>query len=167
MAIEAEKVIPQPVEKIVEAYTTEAFHRHLSAKVGSELKSFEVAWGQDGSVVISSVQAMGAERLPELARKVIKGTVTVNITDTWGAPDAGGSRRSDTLIKVNSAPVKALASQNLHARGDSETLATIRGEVEVKVPLIGNKVKTQAEPYMAKFVELQAKEVNRFIESQG
>lgn len=167
MAIEAEKVIPQPVEKIVEAYTTEAFHEHLAAKVGSELKSFEAAWSQDGSVVISSVQAMSADRLPELARKVMKGTVTVNITDTWGAPDAGGSRRSDTLININNAPVKALASQNLHARGDAETLATIRGEVDVKVPLIGNRIKAQAEPYMAKFVELQAKEVHAFIASQG
>lgn len=167
MAIEAEKVIPQPVEKIVEAYSTEAFHEHLAAKVGSELKSFEVTRSDDGSLVISSVQAMGAEKLPELARKVIKGTVTVNITDTWGAPDAGGSRRSDTLINVNGTPVKALASQNLHARADSETLATIRGEVDVKVPLIGNKLKAQAEPYMARFVELQAKEVNKFITSQG
>ncbi|WP_157983793.1 DUF2505 domain-containing protein [Nesterenkonia muleiensis] len=167
MAIEAEKVIPQPVEKIVEAYSAEAFHEHLAAKVGSELKSFEVTRSNDGSLVISSVQVMGAEKLPELARKVIKGTVTVNITDTWGAPDAGGSRRSDTLINVNGAPVKALASQNLHARTDSETLATIRGEVDVKVPLIGNKLKAQAEPYMARFVELQAKEVHKFITSQG
>lgn len=165
MAIEAEKVIPHPVENIVEAYTNEAFHHHLASKVGSELKSFEVTRPDDGSVVITSVQAMGAEKLPELARKVVKGTVTVNITDTWGAPDATGSRRSDTVVNVANAPVKATASQNLHARSASETLATVRGDVDVKVPLIGKKLKAQAEPYMARFIELQAKEVSTFIDS--
>lgn len=167
MALEAEKVIPQPVEKIVEAYSSKAFHEHLAKRVGSELKSFEVTTGEDGSLVISSVQAMSVDRLPDLAKKVLKGTVTVEITDTWGAPDAGGSRRSDTLVNVQGAPVKALASQNLHARGDAETLATIRGDVDVKIPLIGGKLKTQAEPYLAKFVKLQATEVNKFITSQG
>lgn len=167
MSIEAEKMIPHSVENIVEAYTSEAFHKHLATKVGSELKSFDVTRSDDGSVVISSVQAMGAEKLPDLARKVMKGTVTVNITDTWGAPDATGSRRSDTLVNVANAPVKAIASQNLHSRSESETLATVRGDVDVKVPLLGNKLKAQAEPYMAKFIELQAKEVSKFIDSQG
>jgi hypothetical protein len=166
VAIEAEKVIPHSVENIVEAYATEAFHTHLAAQVGSELKSFEVTRSDDGGVVISSVQAMGADKLPDLARKVVKGTVTVNITDTWGAPDAGGSRRSDTVVNVANVPVKGVASQNLHARSSTETLATVRGDVDIKIPLLGKKLKAQAEPHMAKFVELQAKEVSKFIESQ-
>ncbi|TLP76819.1 DUF2505 domain-containing protein [Nesterenkonia sphaerica] len=166
MAIEAERVIPHSVENIVEAYATEAFHSHLAAKVGSELKSFEVNRAADGSVVITSVQAMGAEKLPDLARKVVKGTVTVNITDTWGAPDAGGSRRSDTVVNVNNVPVKAVASQNLHARSSSETLATVRGDVDIKIPLLGKKLKAQAEPHMAKFIQLQATEVSKFIDAQ-
>ena len=51
MAIEAEKVIPHSVEKIVEAYSSEAFHNHLAGKVGSELKSFEVTRSADGGFV--------------------------------------------------------------------------------------------------------------------
>ncbi|NLS08901.1 DUF2505 domain-containing protein [Nesterenkonia sp. MY13] len=167
MALEAEKVIPHSVEAIVEAYASRAFHEHLAEKVGSELQSFEVTRQDDGGLVISSVQAMSADRLPDLAKKVIKGTVTVNITDTWSAPDAGGSRRSDTAVNVERAPVKATASQNLHVRGEEETLSTVRGDVDVKVPLIGKKLKAQAEPYMAKFVNLQAKEVSKFIKGQA
>lgn len=167
MALEAEKVIPQPVEKIVEAYSSRAFHEHLAKRVGSELKSFEVTKDDDGTLVISSVQAMSVDRLPDLAKKILRGTVTVEITDTWSAPDAGGSRRSDTLVNVQGAPVKALASQNLHARSEAETKATVRGEVDVKIPLIGKKLQTQAEPYLGKFVQLQAKEVHKFITSQG
>ncbi|WP_150460311.1 DUF2505 domain-containing protein [Nesterenkonia ebinurensis] len=167
MAIEAEKVIPHSVEKIVEAYASEAFHEHLAGKVGSTLKSFEVQKAAEGGFVISSVQQMPADKLPALAQKVFKGNVTVSITDTWSAPDAAGSRRSDTEVAISGAPVKSVAAQNLHARGEAETLSTVRGDVEVKVPLIGKKLKAQAEPYIAKFVELQAKEVSKFIKNQG
>ncbi len=37
----------------------------------------------------------------------------------------------------------------------------------MKIPLIGNKVKSAAEPYMRKFVELQAREVSKWIEKNG
>lgn len=166
MALESEKLIPHSAEEIVAAYVTKAFHEHLAAKVGSQLKSFEVTGTPEGGYVIQSVQLMSVDKLPDVAKKVLRGTVTVNITDTWSAADDTGSRRSDTEVNVSGAPVKAQASQTLHARSESETLATVRGEVEVKIPLIGNKVKSAAEPYIAKFVELQAKEVSKFIDSQ-
>lgn len=162
MAIESEKVIPHSTEEIVTAYASREFHEHLAAKVGSELRSFD-ATAHDGGWRIVTEQALSAEKLPEIARKVFKGTVNVTITDTWGAPDASGSRRSDTEVKVSGAPVKGLASQTLHARGPSETLATVRGDVDVKIPLIGGKIKSAAEPYIARFIELQAKEVSRFL----
>lgn len=167
MAIEAEKVIPHSADQIVEAYASRAFHEHLAAKVGSELRSFEVSGSAAEGCEVVSVQAMSADKLPEVAKKVIRGTVNVTITDTWSAPDASGSRRSDTRVEVSGAPVKGLASQNLHARAASETLATVRGDVEVKIPLIGKKVKSAAEPYVARFIEMQAKEVSNFIKARG
>lgn len=167
MAIEAEKVIPHSADEIVEAYASRAFHEHLAAKVGSELKSFEVSGTSDEGYEIVSTQAMSVDKLPDIAKKVLKGTVNVTITDTWSAPDTSGSRRSDTRVEVAGAPVKGLASQNLHARADTETLATVRGDVEVKIPLIGKKVKSAAEPYIAKFIELQAKEVSNFTSSRS
>lgn len=165
MAIEAEKIIPHSAEEIVNAYASKAFHEHLATKVGSELKSFEVKGSSAAGYEIVSTQAVSVDKLPDIAKKVIKGTVNVTMTDTWSAPDAAGSRRSDTRVDVAGAPVKGTAAQNLHARGDSETLATVRGEVEVKIPLIGKKVKSAAEPYIAKFIELQAKEVSKFIQA--
>lgn len=167
MALEAEKVIPHHAEEILKAYASKDFHEHLAAKVGSELKSFEVSGTSAQGYEIVTKQAMSVDRLPDIAKRLFKGTMNVTVTDSWGPPDASGSRRSDTRVEVAGAPVKGLASQNLHARGESETLATVRGEVEVKIPLIGNKVKSAAEPYIAKFIELQTKEVSKFITSQS
>ena len=166
MALEAEKVIPHHAEEILQAYASQEFHQHLAAKVGSELKSFEVKGSSADGYEIVTQQAMSVDKLPEIAKKVFKGTMNVTVTDAWGPPDASGSRRADTRVEVSGAPVKGFASQNLHVRGESETLATVRGEVEVKIPLIGNKVKSAAEPYIAKFIELQTKEVSTFITSQ-
>ncbi len=163
MGIEAEKIIPHAAEDIVAAYTDRQFHEHLAAKVGATLLGFDVSGSVPTEVKIYSKQSMPADKLPEIAQKVLKGTVTVSITDTWSAPDADGSRRSDTVVEVSGAPIKALASQTLHARGEAETKATVRGDVEVKIPLIGKKVKSAAEPYIRKFVELQAKEVTAWL----
>lgn len=167
MAIEAEKLIPHNAEDILNAYASREFHEHLAAKVGSELKSFEVSGSSEAGYEIVTQQAMSVDRLPDIAKRVFKGTMNVTVTDSWGPADASGSRRADTRVDVASAPVKGLASQNLHARGESETLATVRGEVDVKIPLIGNKVKSAAEPYIAKFIELQTKEVSKFIDSRS
>ncbi|WP_258935205.1 DUF2505 domain-containing protein [Nesterenkonia pannonica] len=90
----------------------------------------------------------------------------VTVTDTWGAPDESGSRRADTTVEIAGVPVTGNASQTLHARGDQETKSVVRGDVTVKIPLIGGKVKSAAEPYVGRFVEIQAKEVAKYIESQ-
>lgn len=167
MAIEAEKVIPHSADEIVNAYASKDFHEHLARRVGSQLKSFDVSGTAAEGCEVVSTQAMSADKLPDIAKKVLKGTVTVTITDTWGAPDDSGSRRSETRVEVAGAPVKGVATQTLHARGSSETLATIRGDVDVKIPLIGKKVKSAAEPHIAKFIELQATEVSKFINSRS
>ncbi len=166
MALEAETVIKQDVSRIITAYTSKGFHEHLASKVGSELRSFEVAGTPEGGYQVTSQQAMSVDKLPDIAKKVVKGEVLVTVDEKWSAPDDAGSRRSDMSVKIQGAPVSAEASQNLHAR-DGETLSTVRGDITVKIPLIGNKVKSAAEPYMRKFVELQAREVSKWIERNG
>ncbi|GAB3846855.1 DUF2505 domain-containing protein [Nesterenkonia populi] len=167
MAIEAEKIIPHSASEIVGAYASRAFHEHLSHKVGSELKSFEVNGTPESGFTVVTQQAMSTDRLPEVAKKVVRGgTISVTVTDKWGAPDEAGSRRADTTVEIAGVPVSGTAAQTLHARSDAETKSVVRGDVSVKIPLIGGKVKSAAEPYIGRFVEIQAKEVSTFIDSR-
>lgn len=167
MALETETVISHGAEQILQAYTSRDFHEHLAGRVGSELISFGVDGDPAGAVTVTSEQRMSVDQLPDIAKKVIKGQVQVTVTETWSAPDADGSRRSDMDVAIHSAPVKATAAQVLHARGDSVTLATVRGEVTTSVPLIGKKLASAAEPYMKKFVAVQAREVSAWISRNG
>ncbi|GAA3068484.1 MULTISPECIES: DUF2505 domain-containing protein [Actinomycetes] len=167
MALEAETVISHSVDKIVTAYASRDFHQHLADTVGSTLESFEVSGDTDGAFQVTSQQSMSVDRLPDIAKKVMKGQVTVTVTERWSTPDADGSRRSDMDVKIHSAPVSAEASQVLHARGPEETLSTVRGEVSTSIPLIGKKLKAAAEPYMKKFVAVQSREVAQWISANG
>ncbi|MDZ5078711.1 DUF2505 domain-containing protein [Nesterenkonia sp. HG001] len=167
MALEAETVISHDVDKIVAAYASRDFHQHLADTVGSTLESFEVSGDPAHAFEVTSKQSMSVDRLPDIARKVIKGQVTVTVTERWSKPDADGSRRSDMDVKIHTAPVSAAASQVLHSRGSSETLSTVRGEVSTSIPLIGKKLKSAAEPYMKKLVAVQSREVAKWIEQNG
>lgn len=167
MAIEAEKIIPHSASEIVGAYASRAFHEHLAQKVGSELKSFEVNGTPESGFTVITHQAMSTDKLPDIAKKAVRGaSISVTVTDKWGAPDESGSRRADTTVEIAGVPVSGTASQTLHARSDAETKSVVRGDVSVKIPLIGGKVKAAAEPYIGKFVEVQAKEVSKFIDAQ-
>ncbi|EXF24162.1 proteinase inhibitor I25 cystatin [Nesterenkonia sp. AN1] len=167
MALESELVIPHSAQDIIKAYADRDFNEHLSKKVGAKLVSFEVVGPLEGPFEIITEQSMSAEKLPEIAKKVIKGEVSVHVTHSWGAPDAAGSRRADTAVKISSAPVSAQSAQNLHVRGATETLSTVRGDVNVSIPIVGKKIKAAAEPYMRKFVDLQAREVSAWISSRS
>lgn len=164
MSLEAETVIRHSAADIVEAYITRDFHEHLAGKVGSTLKSFEVKGQTSGAFEIVSEQSMPVDRLPDIAKKIVKGQVNVTITEAWNGADAEGSRRSDMSIEIAQAPVSAVAAQVLHARGETETLATVRGDVKTSIPLIGNKLKAAAEPYLKRFAQLQAREVSAWLE---
>lgn len=167
MALESELMIPHSAQEIIEAYADRDFNEHLSKKVGAKLLSFEVTGPLEGPFEIVTEQSMPSDKLPEIAKKVIKGDVTVHVTHSWSAPDAAGSRRADTAVKIASAPVSAQSAQNLHVRGAAETMSTVRGDVNVSIPLIGKKIKAAAEPYMRKFVDLQAREVSAWISARG
>lgn len=167
MALEAETVIKHSTDKVVKAYASEDFHQHLAKKVGAELKKFEVTGSPEGAFEIVSEQSMPADKLPEIAKKVLKGQVNVTVTDKWQAPAADGSRSSEMKVKVASAPVNVEATQQLQPRGGSETFSVVKGEVNTSIPLIGKKLKSAAEPYLRKFVEVQAREVSAWIEKNG
>ena len=167
MALETETVIAHDVDKIVAAYASRDFHQHLADTVGSQLESFEISGDPAGAFEVTSRQSMAVDKLPDIAKKVIKGRVTATVTERWTKPDTDGSRRSDMNVKIHSAPVSAEGSQVLHARGREETLSTVRGDVSTSIPLIGNKLKSVAEPYVKKLVAVQSREVARWIEQNG
>src|SRR4029079_1476001 len=83
--------------------------------------------------------------LPGFARKVLKPTNTMIQVDTWSARDLDGARDGDFAIEVKGAPVKVAGEMRIEPTADGATRHTVDGKLEVKVPLIGGKIRHRGE----------------------
>ena len=96
--------------------------------------------GPDGDEwVIRSSRKVTVD-LPGFARKVLQPTNTMTQTDRWSAPDDGGGRDGTFEIDVAGAPIEVSGTMRLAPEGDGRTRQTVRGDLSVKVPLIGGRI---------------------------
>ncbi|WP_138443662.1 DUF2505 domain-containing protein [Sinomonas susongensis] len=155
MALEATTTLNYPVQQVVAVFADEAFQRHVSELVGGKLESFTVDGDTATAFTATIVRQVPTGRLPELARKFVGEHVNVTQVETWGAPEADGSRKADITVKVAGAPVEAAAAQRLVADGSS-TRIELTGAVTSSIPLLGGKIAQAAEPFVGKALNIEA-----------
>lgn len=164
MAVSAEQTVNAPTQKVVATFRDESFNRHVSEQGGAALESFTVDGDTAGAFTITSVRTMGAEKLPDIAKKVFKNGLTITQVDSWQAPEADGSRSIDTKVSVNGMPAQGEGTQRLQAAGE-QTTVSVNLTLNVKIPLVGSKLAATAEPYVGKALALQAREADAWIAS--
>ena len=162
MSIHETTSINAPVGKVVEAFASEDFARHVSQQAGVQFESFSVDGDLTGPFTVTTVRSMGADKLPDVVQKFVKGGVKLQQVDSYDAPAQDGSRSVRTEIKAGALPVGATASQQLTATGD-ETKIDVNGSVQANIPLVGKKIAAAAEPYIGKALTLQAREAEAWI----
>lgn len=164
MAVTAEQTVNAPVEKVTETFLDEAFNRHVAERGGATLNSFDVDGDTAGAFTVTSVRTMGADKLPEMAKKFIKDGLSITQVDSWAAPEADGSRNIRTEITVGGMPANGEGTQRLQAQGE-KTAVSVNMSLNVKIPLVGGKLASTAEPYVGKALSLQAREADAWIAS--
>lgn len=164
MAVSAEQTVNAPVEKVTETFVDEAFNRHVAERGGATLSSLVVDGDTAGAFTVTSVRTMGAEKLPDMAKKFIKDGLSITQVDSWDAPEADGSRNIRTQITVGGLPASGEGTQRLQAQGD-QTAVAVNMSLTVKIPLVGSKLASTAEPYVGKALSLQAREADAWIAS--
>lgn len=164
MAVSAEQTVNAPVEKVTETFVDEAFNRHVAERGGATLSSLVVDGDTAGAFTVTSVRTMGAEKLPDMAKKFIKDGLSITQVDSWDAPEADGSRNIRTQITVGGLPASGEGTQRLQAQG-GQTAVAVNMSLTVKIPLVGNKLASTAEPYVGKALSLQAREADAWIAS--
>lgn len=88
---------------------------------------------------------MSLEAPSDVARFVGK-TIRVKQSLTWGQPDAQGVRRGTVDIDVAGLPVTASAAAVLSPTGPNSSAGTYKGELTVRIPLVGKKVEALVAP---------------------
>lgn len=164
MAVNASQTINAPVEKVIETFTDEAFNRHVAERGGATLVSQNVEGDTSGPFKVTIVRSMGAEKLPDIAKKFVKGGLTVTQVDTWSGPRGNGSRDIQTEVSVGGMPVSGSGTQTLTAKGET-TDVVVDVTVKANIPLVGGKVASAAEPYVGKALSLQSREADAWIAS--
>lgn len=86
---------------------------------------------------------------PANAAKVLGSTVRLTITMGLQPPRADGSVPGRVVVTVPGMPVEAWCDCTLSPSGDN-TVGDYRGELTVKIPLVGKKIEGQVEPFVTR-----------------
>jgi len=106
--------------------------------VDAEDCEISVTHRRDGGVAVR-VRRRLPTSLPSIASAIIGDRVTVQDTHTWRPRDESGNREGTFHGHVVGAPVHMAGT--LHLAGDAGgTTLTIRGDIVVHVPVIGDRV---------------------------
>lgn len=166
MAFSAQQSIPHPPAAVADALVSEEFHRSVVESFGGSLVSFSVEGSPEGPMTITSVRSAPADRLPDMARKLVGSSLQVEQVERWDAPATDGSRTGTTTITVPAAKASAEGTLRLAATGAGSEYA-VEGTLACRIPLVGSKLAAKAEPMVGKVVNRQARALTAWIERGG
>lgn len=89
--------------------------------------------------VIESTRTVEVE-VPGFAKKVLSPTNDMVQTERWHGPDPTGVRRGSMTVDVKGVPATTSATYELRPTSDGGTTHTVKGDMELKIPLIGKKL---------------------------
>jgi uncharacterized protein YndB with AHSA1/START domain len=147
--------------------TDEAFQKRKLAQTGALTFDVSVSSRPDGGAVVTSTRAVPTDQVPEAFRALVGDRLTIEQTETWGPPGAGGVRTGTLEVSVPGTPVTMSASLSLSedgvgpvARGSSPTAAAgcverVDGELKARVPLIGGRIEKATEPAVRAAIEAE------------
>jgi hypothetical protein len=153
MALSSTRSIAAAPQAVFEALTSEANAKAVADRVNGSLESHEAS-EENGGLRTTSTFVLPSDRLPDVAKKLMKDGVTLTLEEVWSAPNADGSRTSNLVANVKSAPIKVNGGQQLTADGAGTTLA-LTGEVSSSIPFLGGKISKAAEPMMDRLLEVR------------
>lgn len=160
MALSSSRSIAAAPQAVFEALTSQANAQAVAERVNGSMQSHETQEDNGGLRTTTSF-VLPSDRLPDVAKKVMKDGVTLTLEEVWSAPAADGSRTSSLVANVKSAPIKVTGGQELNAEGEGANLS-LSGEVSSSIPFLGGKISKAAEPMMDRLLEVRC----QIVESQ-
>jgi hypothetical protein len=117
---------------------------------------------EGGGATITTERILPADGLPDFARSMVGQTLKVLETQTWGAPEADGSRSGRVEMSVVGVPV-ALNGTVALAPGGAGTVEKLDAELKAKVPLIGGKIEKAAAAPIEEAIDIEATTVKVWL----
>lgn len=158
--IEHRATFPHSAADAYAAQTEQRALRARLAQVGgerAELRDHEV--GEHGARY-TLLQGIPADKLPSLVRTLRSGDLTVRRTHVWNREN---DRYTGTVtVEVADIPGRITADVELVPSGGG-CVQTTRGEVSVRVPLVGGKIESFVVEQVTKLLETEARATEQWL----
>lgn len=148
------------LESVFSAYGDEAFWRDRMATVGTAADTLDDFVTTGDSTTVTITQYIPDEDIPDLARKVLPGQLTIVRTSTYTGFD--GQRFSGTA-RAEAAGGLGIISGGAEAVSDGGVaLESVSGQAKVSVPLLGGKLEKLVVGHLNRLFEAEYKQLNRW-----
>lgn len=135
---------------VVAAQSDEAALRARLAEIGGTDAALEDYAADGDEVRCTLVQGVPADKLPSMARKFVSGDLMVRREHTW--------RGCEGVIRaqVDGIPGEITGNVSVEPGADSGAQQVTRGEVTVRIPLVGGKLEALIAEQVTKLLEREA-----------
>lgn len=99
---------------------------------------------------------------PDIARKIVGGTITVVESYVWGPAAADGSRTAELQVDVPGTPGHLNGTAEISPTGSGSQIH-VSGDLVVRIPLVGKKLEQAAAPALTAGVEIQEKVARDYL----
>ncbi|MFC4001748.1 DUF2505 domain-containing protein [Prauserella oleivorans] len=151
--IEHRATFPHSVADVYAAQSSEAALRARLAELGGKHATLEDHTSTSDGVRYTLLQGVPAEKLPQAVRSLHKGDLMVRREHTWAPSGAGYT--GTIKAHVPGLPGDITASTELTGDGQGSVQAT-RGEVTVRIPLVGGKLEGFVAEQVTRLLEREA-----------
>lgn len=116
----------------------------------------------DGGFSVTMAEGVGAQVLPGVVKKVIRGDLTITRKDTWGPLE--GDHASGTLEGGSTGlPAKVHGTFSLDPSGPGARLR-LTGTAEVKMPLAGGKIEGMIVEMIGRLVQSESAQAREYLQ---
>lgn len=148
------------LESVFSAYGDEAFWRDRMATVGTAADTLDDFVTTDDSTTVTITQHIPDEDIPDLARKVLPGQLTIVRTSIYSGFD--GERFAGTA-RAEAAGGLGIIDGGAEAVGEGDAaLESVAGQVKVSVPLLGGKLEKLVVSHLNRLFVAEYEQLNRW-----
>ena len=118
----------------------------------------------DGGFTVTVVENVGAQVLPGVVRKVVRGGMKITRTDLWG-PLEGDHAEGTLTGSTTGLPAKITGTLSLQPDGNGAKLIIV-GESTVKIPLVGGKIEDLINKMIKDMIDQETGETLEWVAAQ-
>jgi hypothetical protein len=153
--------IESRLETVFTSYADEAFWRDRISAVGSPEDTLDDFASTGESVSVTITQYIPDEDIPDLARKVLPGQLTIVRTSTFSGFD--GERFTGSASAEAAGGLGQISGGAEAVSEGGLALESVSGQVKVSVPLLGGKLEKLVISHLDRLFAAEYEHLNRWV----